>query len=227
MIEPDSYLREFSSAARELRVKGKRIGELVAEIETHIEDTAEDPRETFGDPRKYAVMCSSDERLIPLPSYGRCFGSFLGFLLGVFLVLGALHRAVGGSVLQLGWAFLLPVGACVISASLLALAYRRDPRGAPLIFPALLAVATILQPHYSWGTGFAVPFPVAASVGLVLIVGSMVVFLLGLPRSGPIIDPGGDDRTSLGRPVLATVLGNTVIGGFLVAFALFNSWMAF
>ncbi|MDP9643003.1 hypothetical protein J2S53_002948 [Actinopolyspora lacussalsi] len=227
MIELDSYLREFSSTARERRVKGKRIGELVAEIETHVEDTAEDPRETFGDPQKYAVMCSSGERLIPLPSYGRCFGSFLGFLLGVFLLLVALHRVVGGSVLQLGWGFLLPMGACVIIASLLALGYRRDPRGAPLVFPALLAVATMLQPHNFWGVGFTVPFPVAASVGLILVVGSMVVFLLGLPRSGPIIDPGGNDRTSLGRPMVATVVGNIVIGGFIVAFALFNSWMGF
>lgn len=49
-----TYLTRFAQAAAATGVPADRIGEAIAEIETHVADSGEDPRETFGDPTGYA-----------------------------------------------------------------------------------------------------------------------------------------------------------------------------
>lgn len=49
-----AYLTRFTQAAAATRVSSDRIGEAIGEIETHVADSGEDPRETFGDPTGYA-----------------------------------------------------------------------------------------------------------------------------------------------------------------------------
>jgi hypothetical protein len=50
----DTYRRELVQALRAGNVPPERIGEIVAEVESHVADTGEDPREAFGPAREYA-----------------------------------------------------------------------------------------------------------------------------------------------------------------------------
>lgn len=45
-----------------------RIGEAIAEVETHTADTAEDPREAFGEPQACATQLASAGPRLWLPS---------------------------------------------------------------------------------------------------------------------------------------------------------------
>jgi hypothetical protein len=49
-----TYRRQLMLALRSRHVPGDRIGEIVAEVESHVADTGEDPVEAFGPPRRYA-----------------------------------------------------------------------------------------------------------------------------------------------------------------------------
>jgi HAAS domain-containing protein len=51
----DTYRRELVPALRAANVPPERIGEIVAEVESHVADTGEDPREAFGPARDYAA----------------------------------------------------------------------------------------------------------------------------------------------------------------------------
>jgi len=51
----DTYRRELVQALRAGNVAPERIGEIVAEVESHVADTGEDPREAFGPAREYAA----------------------------------------------------------------------------------------------------------------------------------------------------------------------------
>ena len=49
------YTRSLMLALRVRHVSSDRIGEVVAEVESHVAATGEDPREAFGPPQRYAV----------------------------------------------------------------------------------------------------------------------------------------------------------------------------
>ena len=51
----DTYRRELVQALRLRNVPPERIGEIVAEVESHVADTGEDPREAFGPAPEYAA----------------------------------------------------------------------------------------------------------------------------------------------------------------------------
>ena len=51
----DTYRRELVQALRAGNVPPERIGEIVAEVESHVADTGEHPREAFGPAREYAA----------------------------------------------------------------------------------------------------------------------------------------------------------------------------
>lgn len=48
------YRDDLIYALRLHDVPGPRIGEVVAEIESHLAETGDDPRDAFGDPKDYA-----------------------------------------------------------------------------------------------------------------------------------------------------------------------------
>ncbi len=50
----ETYRRELVQALRLRDVAPERIGEIVAEVESHVAETGEDPREAFGPARDYA-----------------------------------------------------------------------------------------------------------------------------------------------------------------------------
>jgi hypothetical protein len=54
-----TYRRDLILALRVREVPGDRIGEIVAEVESHVADTGEDPMDAFGRPRDYAASLTS------------------------------------------------------------------------------------------------------------------------------------------------------------------------
>ena len=50
---------------RLLDVPGPRIGEVLAEVQSHLADTGEDPREAFGTPREYADQVAAALGIAP------------------------------------------------------------------------------------------------------------------------------------------------------------------
>lgn len=54
----EKYTQELIFALRMRDVAGDRIGEIVAEVESHCAETGEDPREAFGTAKDYALAVS-------------------------------------------------------------------------------------------------------------------------------------------------------------------------
>ena len=50
----EAYRSDLLFALRMREVPAPRIGEVLAEVSSHVAETGEDPREAFGDPREYA-----------------------------------------------------------------------------------------------------------------------------------------------------------------------------
>lgn len=88
------YLTRFASMARVTDAPAGRIGEAIAEIESHVTDSGEDPRETFGEPEAYARQLGGRRspeslgaailRLVALMYGTACLGT------GVFTVISRL-----------------------------------------------------------------------------------------------------------------------------------------
>jgi hypothetical protein len=84
----ESYRRDLLIALRMRHVPPERIGEIVAEVESHVADTGESPVEAFGPAREYAARFAG-----PRPRGARVaavvltlLGAACGFLIatGVF-----------------------------------------------------------------------------------------------------------------------------------------------
>lgn len=54
------YRDGLMMALRMRDVRGDRVGEVLAEVETHVAETGEDPREAFGEPREYAARIAQE-----------------------------------------------------------------------------------------------------------------------------------------------------------------------
>jgi len=56
------YTQRLILALRLHEVPGDRIGEIVAEVQSHVADTGEDPVDAFGSPRAYAASLVDEHR---------------------------------------------------------------------------------------------------------------------------------------------------------------------
>jgi hypothetical protein len=65
MSVDDTYQQQLILALRLKDVPGERIGEIVAEVESHVAETGEDPNEAFGSPRHYAASLGDEHRPPP------------------------------------------------------------------------------------------------------------------------------------------------------------------
>src|SRR6185312_7740768 len=59
-VTTEEYRYHLVAALRTYRVPAARIGEAVAEVESHLADTGEDPVDAFGEPADYARALSLD-----------------------------------------------------------------------------------------------------------------------------------------------------------------------
>ena len=132
---PD-YTQRLILALRLKDVPGDRIGEIVAEVESHVADTGEDPVEAFGTPRAYAASLLEEHR--PDPWWVTTLSIATSGVAGWLLAQGTLTLLFGTEYWgQPGWVWLglglvigIPGGISVWRRS----SRVRDPRtGADLV----------------------------------------------------------------------------------------------
>lgn len=150
----DTYSRKLLIALRGREVPSDRIAEVVAEVESHVAETGEDPHDAFGAPHEYAaVVAASQPRRILRVVLALALGGLTGWL--VATTAASLVRGEGE---VFGIAMGLAVPAVLVLAVVTALVAQRhhrpvvDPRtgerrlvggGAPLVAVLLVAVGLI------------------------------------------------------------------------------------
>ncbi len=105
--DPDAYIDELILQLRLLDVPGDRIGHIIAEAESHLAESGEDPVETFGTPRDYARELATREG-ITLPRIAKSNNVLVQLLstlrprvwaacaVGLVVVMAGTHVGVGG-----------------------------------------------------------------------------------------------------------------------------------
>ena len=136
----ETYRRELVQWLRAGHVPPERIGEIVAEVESHVADTGEDPREAFGPARDYAAgfrhsRSRGSEVALVAPA----------FLCGFLVVVGMIGLVDGESVFGLPAWVALTAGLVLWIPALVDVLRRtapvRDPRTGRLITAGPAAVA--------------------------------------------------------------------------------------
>ena len=119
------YCHTLMLALRLRDVPGDRIGEIVAEVESHVSDTGEDPTEAFGTPRAYAEALTEGRGGEPWWHVGlNVVSAGVG---GWFVAQGVLGLLLGQTYLnQSGWLW-LGVG-LVLALPSAVIVYRRSTR---------------------------------------------------------------------------------------------------
>lgn len=92
-----TYLAQLVMAMRQYGVRGSRIGEHVAEIAQHLEDSNGDPVTELGPPAELAARLAEDERRIPvwMRSFLVRLGSMTVAMIGAAIIVPAVTRASG------------------------------------------------------------------------------------------------------------------------------------
>ena len=94
--ELSTYRRDLILALRMRDVPGDRIGEIVAEVESHLADTGEDPHDAFGPPKEYAAGFAGGSR--PSRWWSQAVLAVASGLGGFLLAAGILGLVDGGPV---------------------------------------------------------------------------------------------------------------------------------
>jgi hypothetical protein len=131
----EKYRRELLTALRLRDVEPDRIGEVLAEVDSHVAETGEDPHDAFGAPADYARVVADGRRgLTEGERRTRNAGhALIGGVVGAVSAIGIM-AVVRGDETALGqpsWLVLtIGVVAAVVGIVLLAVRARvvRDPR---------------------------------------------------------------------------------------------------
>lgn len=159
------YRESLLLALRLQEVPGDRIGEIIAEVESHVAETGEDPTEAFGTPRAYAASLTHEHR--KPPRWWTAVTVVLAFVAGWCLAQGGFAALSGEPYAgHSGWLWIatglvlaVPPGVMVARRSSVVL----DPRtGAPM------------GPTAWWAPATLVAIPV-----VIVLVGWLIVQLLG------------------------------------------------
>lgn len=213
------YLTRFASVARGNGVPADVIGDKVAEIEAHVTDSGEHPRDAFGDPVRYAATLNHRHRgLLPPVEIGAFLVAELG-LLGV--AQGVL--ALRGSPFPLGPAVLSAAAGGALVALLFSW-FTRD-HGARQLWPAvgLLASVVLFQVAEPWRhIGVQPPGWVSLAAGAALATGALAFLVHRQAAGGTVTEPTGRNRDDLlahqpgNRVLLAVILVVATVASGLV-----------
>lgn len=130
------YRQSLILALRLKDLPGERIGQIVAEVESHVADTGEDPSDAFGSPRAYAALVTAGRHREPW--WHIALTALPAGIAGWFVAQGALALLLHETYLgQPGWLWLalgllfgIPAGVSVQRRS----TRVRDPRtGADMV----------------------------------------------------------------------------------------------
>ncbi|MBB5789203.1 hypothetical protein [Jiangella mangrovi] len=156
ITDTEKYRRELLTALRLRDVDADRIGEVLAEVDSHVAETGEDPREAFGAPADYARVIGDGVRgLSERERRTRNAGhALMGGLVGAVSVLGIM-AVVRGDETALGmpaWLTLaLGLLGAVLGIVLLAVRARvvRDPRTGRPVDPSQRWFAPVVLAGYA------------------------------------------------------------------------------
>lgn len=143
----EDYRQSLIRALRLKDVPGDRIGEIVAEVESHVGDTGEDPVDAFGAPKDYAAVLTEGESREPW--WRMAIIAVPAFVGGWFVAQGALHVLLGETYRgQSGWLWLaLGLIAAIPPVVMLRRSSSRvrDPRtGADMVPTSGWAIAAVV-----------------------------------------------------------------------------------
>ena len=101
MTTTTEYTRQLALALRMRHVPGAAIGDAVAQVESHVADTGEDPVEAFGPAGAYAasVAATVDRPAPALRVVRLALLALAGALLGIVLAVGVAGSLRGEPVL--------------------------------------------------------------------------------------------------------------------------------
>lgn len=230
-IAPDVdplWVDAFVLEARLRDVPGDRIGDALAEVDTHCRDGDEPAHVAFGDPAAYARTVA-ETYPAPRPSWLPHLGPLVVQVAGMVAVITAVGELARGGDVTLTWGllamFAVVVAGCgaltLLADRVLALVVRRPLVAAVAVgagvTAALVPSALLLQIDAPVAV---VPAPAALVGGLLLLAAGIATELV-LARGGrtadPVVAPGQEPprrRTNLLLP--GTVLAWTVIGSAVV-----------
>jgi len=152
-----TYTDELLFALRMRDLPGSQIAEALAEVNSHVADTGEDPRETFGPPRAYAreVAEALGDSGEPLPFWRgvltwstAAYG--LGGAAGAWLLLDGVLALASGRPGALGLPPLVPLllGLAVLIMMALGLGHLARHKDVPVLDPLTGQDMTPPQPHW-------------------------------------------------------------------------------
>jgi hypothetical protein len=97
----EGWLRDFALLLRVRGVDGARIGDAMAEVESHCDDSGLDPKEAFGEPADYAASLHLPTTK-PTNWTTTVILPVLGLVIGINLTLGAVLHWSSGVAITVG-----------------------------------------------------------------------------------------------------------------------------
>ncbi|QUH04952.1 hypothetical protein HUO13_32955 [Saccharopolyspora erythraea] len=198
------YRDELMLALRLHDISGRRVGEVLAEVETHVAETGENPAEAFGSPREYAAQVAaqldrSTGKPSPVDNALGALGTGAFVFFGVNFLLDGLRAGPNGVAYTLAdsvagiltLALILVAVALSFRAGTALAASRRRSLGITAVVTFVAAIAcTVVK---DWFVADAAPlFEMSAwvSVGLgAVLIAVALVFLARAIRRGWVVDP--------------------------------------
>ncbi|WP_435199728.1 HAAS signaling domain-containing protein [Janibacter sp. GS2] len=165
--DPDSdravseYRQSLIAILRLKEVPGERIGQIVAEVESHVAETGEDPVEAFGPPRAYAAQLSDEQR--PSPWWHTAVTALAAGVAGWLIAQGALGLLLGEH--QLGQSGLLWLAIGVLIAIPVAINVHR---GSTPVRDPRTGVDMVPMPRWVWAALAGLP------IGMILITWGLI-----------------------------------------------------
>ena len=198
----DEWRDTFITQARLHYVSGPRIGQALAEIDTHCADSGQSPTEAFGDPVDYARALAVD---LPPDAFGdmrrlpgfsallavATIGGVLFLLEGVDAVAHATRAVVTAGELASIVAGVIMI--TIIDAVILRPGRRKIP--APMAIAVAVGIGLIFLPQVIWKqTVVEVGGWVLLTVGVLLLAFTWWPKALRLFRNDQIVDPRTGDE---------------------------------
>ncbi len=212
----DPWRDAFVTELRLRDVNGARIGDALAEVDTHCAESGQSPAEAFGDPAAYASDLAEalpGAATDPRADLGAVLVG-LGALLGSTLLVAGIEGVASGAAARFSAGALVSAG--LVAAALVVLVARAGvllrPHRRRLLAAlvggtvVLVVVATAALPS----TAMDLPAGACTAAGVALLgaAGLVLLRIARRPGGGPVLDPRtGADALPTPRWLLPVVVG--------------------
>lgn len=198
-VDAQKYRDELLIALRMHEISGARVGDVLAEVETHLAESGEDPVEAFGTPREYAARVAAqldgDPAKQSRPAVlGGALGTAALTLFGLEFFVDGFRGPVPVVLADLvGAVWMLLLIVVAVGAAFRAGTALRGRRWylAGAVVAGLLAIAGTNVVDRVLGDGprlFELPGWAAIALGAVLLAGAVRVLVLAI-RRGRVVPP--------------------------------------